>query len=105
MRPGGLAAHADGPDDLPSLDLLANHHINVGQVTVFRLDSVTVVDQDLVAVSLVRPAVKNHAFRRGLDARAVRSRNVHPRMERSFAAERVHPLAKPGRDLPPDGPN
>src|SRR2546427_272072 len=97
MRPGGLAAHADGPDDLPSLDLLANHHINVGQVTVFRLDSEPVVKKALAPASRARPAVKNHALRRGLDARAVRSRNVHPRMERSFAAERVHPLAKPGR--------
>ena len=104
VRPGGPARHAHGADDLASSNFLPDHRKSRAQVAVLGHNSVPVIDQDFVSVTTVRAGVEQDAVGRGKHLRAGSGGDVNSCVERPFAAERVHALAKAGCDLAPDRP-
>src|SRR5579872_3536276 len=86
VRAGGASGDADVADDLAFIDVLASRHDEAGHVSRERLEAVSVIDHDSVAVSIFRLRGMNDAITSRMNRRSGGSGNIDSGMEFAFIA-------------------
>lgn len=93
---GGASRLTDVADDLAAGDVLAGNHDHGGEMSIDGMHVVTVVDDDLTAVTVLHGSAYNKSIGGGAHRRAIRSGDIDAGVEGAFPVDRIIALAEAG---------
>ena len=105
MRAGGPPAAAYAADGLPAPHVLTFNHVDARKVRVESFIAVAVVHHYQTPIAVDAAQLDYRAIRRGLHRSSGRRRNIHARVIRAFARERVIALPKRAHQAALHGPH
>ena len=104
VGPRRPARHAHDADDLASPYFLPHDHIKTAEVGILSGETITMVDQNFIAVTRVGSSVKKNSIGSRADGCPGWGPDIDTGVESAFSSEGVHPLSETRRDDPVDRP-